>query len=371
MSAAPPTPTSISSPPDRSDLPPPPPPTTPTRPSESLDLFPPSGTVSSTAAVYTPSGEGSVNPTANPAGAPTTTTSSQTSALTSTQKSNGGMIGGAVAGVLILIIILAALLFFWRRRRKVQGRQPPQFSGDDGMAGMSFADTKESSQKNHLNGPDIASEPWPDRAEVYGSEPVTTKDTPIQYSAYHQSPLSNSSTVTGSPDLRGSSVSSFGSPVMGSTAFTSPSISQDCRPGTGAPLVTLNEESNSSTQIGHIGQRAEMLASVPPREFITTELDDTQNPRRAELPSDPGRNLINIPAALRAGSNAPSNTKQPPPGHVGPQLSVTTPEGIVLGSNLNIDRTRAGTPENHVMSFMSYNGNTPNDQGTATASARR
>ncbi|EEH43760.2 uncharacterized protein PADG_00049 [Paracoccidioides brasiliensis Pb18] len=313
-----------------------------------------------TSTTFSPTLANSPSPTLPSGGVPTDPTSAAPNATISpaapiqesnaSKKLNGGLVGGVVGGIFSLSLILAVLIFLWRKSRKAQRSQhlsSPLPPDDDGMTGMGFADSKVDPQKSFIDTPNLFNKPL-DNSKVYRSGTLTNRDATSQFTKSHQSVSSDSSTLMGSPDFRGSSVSSFNSPSLGTSDFGSSDLNQNLRSRTASSLATLNEHPHSSTESSHLIPRAEMLATVPSRESVTSELANTESRYRAELPGEPERQLINIPRELRVGITA-NTTEQ-----VTPQFSVTTPEGIVLGSNLNLERTRPGIPENHVMSFMSY-----------------
>lgn len=129
-----------------------------------------------------------------------------------------------------------------------------------------------------------------------------------------------------------------------------PTLSQHSGPGGAGLLATLSKGPSSTTETSHIIPPAEMMASIPPRENVTPELADIKRHFRVDLPLDPERNPINILRKFRAvPATSGAATLQ-----VAPQLSLTTPEGIVVGSNLNVRRSRSGRAVQHVMSLMSF-----------------
>ncbi|KKZ66757.1 hypothetical protein EMCG_07588 [[Emmonsia] crescens] len=218
---------------------------------------------------------------------------------------NGGLIGGVLGAVLGVIFILAVLLCLWTKEKKSRSSQ---FARDDRITDMGFGKTNE--RPYH--------ELWLEDAEAYGSKTSTRMDTPRRCST---------SDLTGNPTL-----------------------SQHSEPGSAGLFETLSKGPSSTSETSHLIPPTEMMASIPLRENVTPELADIKRHFRVDLPLNPERNPINLPGKFQAvPATSGAATLQ-----VAPQLSLTTPEGIVVGSNLNVSRSRSGRAVQHVMSFMSF-----------------
>ncbi|KAK2812016.1 hypothetical protein FQN50_001725 [Emmonsiellopsis sp. PD_5] len=324
----------------------------PTNPTAVLPTATPPPTT--TSSIFSQSG------TAGPAVSPTSTAAggAPPGSSSSGGSSNGALIGGAVGGVLAIVLILIALFLFWRKRRKNQREQPPPFTQEDAAVGMAFGrKPKGSSSQSATDSPDPSGNGYSSKLEAGGIE-TGKHDTSSTISPYRLSTAaSDTTTLMGSPDLGTGSVSSMGSPAMGRGSVN---LTHDRKSGI-IQLGTLSEAPDSSIDGARNSIPSELLASVPARKDITPELDDTMTrPGRAELPTEPERNLINVPRDLKPGSGTTSGDPHvPETSQVQPEVSVTSPEGVTFGSNLNSDRSRTKSPENHVMSFMSYDAVRP------------
>ncbi|KAK2806972.1 hypothetical protein FQN51_005774 [Onygenales sp. PD_10] len=327
---------------------------TPTAATPSTTLRTTAPEPTTTSSIFSQSG------TAGPAASPTSTAAGSPlpGASSSSGSSNGALIGGAVGGVLAIVLILIALFLFWRKRRKNQQEQPPPFTQEDAAIGMALGrEPKGSPSQSATNSPDPSGNGYSGKLEA-GGIGAEKRDTSGTISPYRLSAAaSDTTTLMGSPDLGSGSVSSIGSPALGRGSVN---LTNDRKSGI-IQLGTLSEAPDSSIDGARNPIPSELLASVPARKDITPELDDTMTrPGRAELPTEPERNLINVPRDLKPGSGAtPGDPHVPGISQVQPEVSVTSPEGVTFGSNLNTDRRRTKSPDNHVMSFMSYDAVRP------------
>ncbi|OJD19808.1 hypothetical protein AJ78_00309 [Emergomyces pasteurianus Ep9510] len=253
----------------------------------------------------------------------TATGNPQTTAPTSDSpgKPHDGLAGEIVGGVVAAIFILLILFGLWTTQKH---RRSIPIAGDYIITEKSFEKANELAPRTsiHTSTPKAYHQLRQDDAEVaYGNEISTRPGTPRRLSI---SDLPSHST-----------------------------FSQEREPGNVGTSVALNEDLSSTTEASHLTPCVEMLASIPPRENVTHELPDMKNHFRVDIPLHAENNLINkwgkfwaVPATACAATLG-----------VTPQLSLTTPEGVVFGSNQGVNRSLSARAVQHVMGFMSFREN--------------
>ncbi|PGH17207.1 hypothetical protein AJ80_04916 [Polytolypa hystricis UAMH7299] len=290
----------------------------------------------------TPPSTPSITPSITPSATSSSETSSEASS-SSSSSSNAPIIGGAVGGVIVLLIIAALAFFLWRRKRK-NNREPIVVTPMPMSPAPSPAGPVE--KDGTPAGPNTPS---------VGGEGFMSDGSKIA-ALKHQSTISDAQTLIGSPrDFKDgqSSYSNHSSPAIGPPAYHN-------RSGV-TSMCTVDEDGLHPAQETSLllPQSTELPASMPDRAAMTPELPGIgRSVARVELPVESYRELGNV-------ADVPATPVKRTEGSLTPP-EVTTSDGVVLRANLNMDdisrrNTPQPQPQEHVMSFMSFNEDSASD----------
>ncbi|KAJ5639692.1 uncharacterized protein N7484_007554 [Penicillium longicatenatum] len=296
--------------------------------------------------------------------AATSTSTSTTAPASSSSSNHSAIIGGAIGGLAGLLIIAIILFCFWKRRNRMKNTEPCII--------------------DQSQWPNPRKTPW--QRERTGNYNGNSK-----HNAIHPKEKFVNIRTKGSsyPHFEPSVTDSHNNTVI--SALTG-------GPNTSTTSLSLNGGATCFQPIPSI-PTAELLASVPKRAGYTPELPDTRARRAcAELPTDPQRDLINMPLNQRQGegvmlyqrgdianvfsrdslelfsaSSSPKITSSspgsgsgsvsgfsPPSRNMSPRFMarhtarrVVTEEEVVMGANLG---RYSGNPKDTELSIENWNG---------------